>query len=231
MKILKGLLNYKFNSCPAQKLSLAFLVLFLSLLIGISCNEKNEYDSQPVGIEPANLSASTGSTGTESKAFSTGLGNLYLENFNDPSRNQLAKLLSNESYKKLVFQFYKLKNGRLTLVAFAGKLNNKDYNPNYQVLGIVDDVIVQDIEDKEVFLGDQKLDNDAGFKLLKDAINQGSKNDTSKNYVIFTPELKRFSASGTYVVEYSINFTNSLRGFSNQTLPVGSRRLNPSPPY
>jgi hypothetical protein len=99
------------------------------------------------------------------------------------------------------------------------------------VLNWVDDVVVQDIEDKEVFLGDQKLATDADFKMLKDAINKGSKNDSTKNYVVFTPELTRFSADGKYVIEYSIRFTSSLVGFGTQLLPPGSSRLHPSPPY
>ena len=102
---------------------------------------------------------------------------------------------------------------------------------NFHVLNWVDDVAVQDIEGKEVFLGDQKLDNDDSFKMLKAAINKGSKKDESQNYVVFTPELKRFTADGKYVIEYSIHFTSSLVDFSNQILPVSRGRLNPSPPY
>jgi len=230
MKTSKDYKNYKFYSFLASPTFFASLLAGL-LYFAASCNDKNEIGSRSTGLEQASLSASSGKEGTESKAISSTLGTLYLENFNDPARNQLAKLLSNESYKKLVFQFYKRKDGRLTLVAFAGKLNNKDFNPNYQILGIADDAIAEDIDDTEVFLGDQKLENDGGFKMLKEAINQGTTNDTSKNYVIFTPGLKRFSPDGASVIEFSITFAGSLVGLSASIIPAGSRRLNPSPPY
>lgn len=231
MKILKGVMNYKLYSCPLSNSFLVLLALLFILPAGLSCNDKNEYNSQAPAIEKAGLSASSGVVNSQSKSVSTGLVNLYLENFHDPERNQLAKLLSDENYKKLIFQFYRLRSGRLTLAAFAAKQNDKEFNPNYQILGLVDENVVADIDGKEVFLGNQILDNDAVFKMLKNSINQGSKNDTAKNYVIFTPEIKRFSAYGSYVIEFTIRFTNSLRDFSNQTLPVGGGRLNPSPPY
>lgn len=232
MKTLKGLIHYKFYSRPTSiKYSLALFKVVVLITILIGCNDKNESDSSSPQVEKSNLSASSGSVRTSASSINSGLSSLYLENFSDTSKNQLARLLSDQSYKKLIFQFYKLKNGRLTLVAFAGKQNNKDFNPNYQILGLVDDIVVQDIGDKEVFLGDQKLDNDSGFKLLKESVNTESKNDSSKNYVIFTPQLKRFSASGSYVVEFSIAFTNSLRDLSSQILPVSGGKLNPSPPY
>jgi hypothetical protein len=230
MKTSKDIKNYKFYSFQAAQRSFTSLLIGF-LFIGPACNDKNEINSQPNGLEQARLSESSKQEHTESKAISSTLGTLYLENFNDPARNQLAMLLSNASYKKLVFQFYKLKDGRITLVAFAGKLNGKDFNPNFQVLGVVDDAGFQDIDNAEVFLGDQKLENDAGFQMLKEAVNQGSKNDTSKNYVIFTPELKRFSPEGASVIEFSINFVPSLTDLSASIIPVGSRKLNPSPPY
>lgn len=231
MKLLKGSKNYKLDSYPFCNSVATLVALFFILLAGPSCNEKDEFNSHPLTIEKSNLSASTDGVSSQSESAGNGLVNLYLENFHDPARNQLAKLLSDENYKKLIFQFYKLRSGRLTLVAFAGKQNDKEFNPDYQILGLVDENAVADIEGKEVFLGNQILDNDAVFKMLKNSINQGSKNDTSKNYVIFTPEIKRFSASGGYVVEFTIRFTNSLRDFSSQILPVGGGRLNPSPPY
>ncbi|NEU07908.1 hypothetical protein GZH53_06250 [Flavihumibacter sp. R14] len=227
MKIFKGSISYRSDGFPTKVFLLLCSIISFTI-IGISCNDKNEGDSQPL---QASLSSSAEKGQVESKSVSSGLGNLYIENFNDPSRNQLAKLLADENYKKLVFQFYQRKDGRLTLVAFAAKQNGKEFNPYFHVLNWVDDVAVQDIEGKEVFLGDQKLDNDASFKMLKDAINKGSKKDESHNYVVFTPELKRFTADGKYVIEYSIHFTSSLVDFSNQILPVSRGRLNPSPPY
>jgi hypothetical protein len=226
MEISKRPLSKRSDCLPARAVFL--LCMIVSTIIGISCADKDEGDAQPLQVSPA---VSAERDGIEAKSVSSALGNLYIENFNDPSRNQLAKLLCEESYKKLIFQFYKRKDGRLTLVAFAAKQNGKEFNPYYHVLNWVDDAAVQDIEDKEVFLGDQKLDNDASFKLLKDAINKGSKNDDFQNYIVFTPELKRFSTDGKYVVEYSIHFTHSLADFNSQILPVSRGRLNPSPPY
>lgn len=230
MRTLKGPLNY-LNSWPTPKNTSFLFVMFFFCFGGLSCRDKDESYSQPLAMDNSRLSASTESLGTQFEDPSTGLFNLYLENFRDAKRNQLTGLLSEENYKKLVFQFYRLRDGRLTLAAFAGKQNDKNFNPNYQILRIVDDEPIEDIEGKEVFLGSQVLENDALFKTLKDAVNEGSKNDTSKNYVLFTPELKRFSESGNYVIEYSIRFTNSLQGLSSQILPVRSGRLNPSPPY
>ena len=227
MKITKGPFRYSSRRLLLRR-SFQLCAVIAFLIAGVRCDDQGDNDSQPV---QASLGASAPNEGIESQSFSSALGNLYIENFHDPSRNQLAKLLCEESYKTLLFQFYKLKNGRLTLVAFAGKQNNKDFNPYFHVLNWVDDAVVQDIEDKEVFLGDQKLTTDGDFRMLKDAINKGSKNDSSKNYVIFTPELKRFSADGKYVIEYSIRFTSSLEGFASQILPAGSGRLHPSPPY
>jgi hypothetical protein len=230
MKTLKGLINYKPYGFPALQIFPTSIALYLLLFISFSCNEKDESGSQ-AGMETASLNASSGKGGVETKSLSSTLGNLYLVNFNDTAKNQLTRLFSDESYNKLTFQTYKLKNGQLTLAVFAGKQNSKEFNPDFQVLGFVDDIVIQDIEDKEVFLGDQKLDNDTGLKMLKEAINVGSKNDSTKNYVIFTPELKRFSTAGNYVIEYSIRFTSSLEEFKNQLLSPASGRLNPSPPY
>ena len=230
MKILKDFKKHEFYCFRASRSFFSSLLIAI-LFIESGCTDKNEINSRSGELEQANLSASSGKPGTESKDINSSLGTLYLENFNDPERNQLARLLTNENYKKLVFQFYKRKDGRLTLVAFAGKLNDKDFNPDYQVLGIADDAGEQSLDNVEVFLGDQKLENDAGFKMLKEAINQGSKNDTSKNYVIFSPELKRFSPEGASVIEFSISFVSSLDGLNASIIPVGSRKLNPSPPY
>lgn len=205
-----------------------FLRLVILITLLSACNDKSQSDF-PAPIEKSGLSASSGGNGLSSGSVNPGLSTLYLENFADTSKNQLARLLADPSYKKLIFQLYKLKNGRLTLVAFAGKQNNKDYSPRYQVLGVADD-IVQDIGDKEVFLGDQKLEDDM-FKLLKESLNTVARNDSTKNYVIFTPELKRFSASGAYVVEFSITFANSIADLSSQILPASRGKLNPSPPY
>lgn len=231
MKILRGSMNYTFCSCPPPTNTLFVLILLFLSVAGSGCQDKDESNSDPLAIEKSHLSASTESVGTQSEVAGTGLFNLYLENFQDPKRNQLARLLSEENYKKLIFQFYRLRDGRLTLAAFAGKHNGKGFNPDYQILKIADDTAIEDVVGKEVFLGSQVLDNDALFKTLKNAVNEGSKNDTSKNYVLFTPQLKRFSESGSYVIEYSIRFTNSLQGLSSQILPVSSGRLNPSPPY
>ena len=232
MKTLKGLIDYQLYSFPALKILSASFALYLLSFMSLSCNDKDEYGSQS-GAETASLNASSGKGRIATKSISTTLGNLYLENFHDTTKNknQLARLLSDESYNKLTFQTYKIKNGQLTLVVFAGKQNSKEFNPHFQVLGLVDDIVIQDMEDKEVFMGDQKLDNDTAFKMLKDAVNVGSKNDSTKNYVIFTPELKRFSTAGNYVIEYSIRFTSSLDEFKSQLLSPPSGKLNPSPPY
>jgi len=232
MKTLKGLTRYRFPIFPTEEKSYFKLFRLVILISMVSaCNDKSQSDLPSTRVDKSNLSASSGSNRLSSGVIDAGLSTLYLENFSDTSKNQLARLLSDQSHKKLVFQFYKLKDGRLTLVAFAGKQNNRDFSANYQILGIVNDSPVEDIGDKEVFLGDQKLDNDSGFKLLKEAVNTESKSDSSNNYVIFTPELKRFSASGSYVVEFSITFTNSLRDLNSQILPVSRAKLNPSPPY
>ena len=226
MRIIKGLVSYSSYGFPLKRL-LWICVIYLFFIIGISC-ERNESESY---LQNANIGTASGNGEVEPMSVSPALGNLYLENFNDPSKNQLVKLLCDDSYKSLVFQFYKLKNGRLTLVAFASKPNGKDFNPYFHILKWVDDTIVQDIDDKEVFLGDQRLDISGDFKMLKEAVNKGSVNDSSKNYIVFTPELKRFSADGNYVIEYSFRFTNSLEGFASQILPAGAGRLHPSPPY
>jgi len=227
MKILKGSASYGYHSRPLKAV-LLILAVITTLFIGVRCDDNDDSETRTL---QSTLSASGDGGSVETKSLSSALGNLYIENFNDPERNQLAKLLCEESYKKLVFQFYKLKNGRLTLVVFAGKQNGKEFNPYFHVLNWVDDTVVQDIEDKEVFLGDQTLDSGGDFKMLKDAINKGSRNDTSKNYVILTPELKRFSKDGKYVIEYSVRFTSTLEGFASQILPTRSGRLHPSPPY
>lgn len=207
------------------------MILVLAFSFGISCNKSNDIEAEPLGIDQSNLRASTGVEEVTTGSVSTRLKTLYLENFNDQSRNQLSKLLSDESYKKLVFQNYLLRNGQFTLVAFAVKQNGKDFNPQYQVLGVVNDDLGQDISDKEVFFGDQKLESSNGFQELKSAINEGTKNDSSKNYVIFIPQLKLLQGSRSYVIEYSINYTHTLDDLDVQILPVRSTRLNPSPPY
>ena len=226
MKTLKGPFSYIDHSRSLRILVLSFAVLSV-LLIGIHCDESDDTSAQFLQSgTPSDKSADT-----ETRSVSSALGNLYIENFNDPARNQLAKLLCDDSYKKLIFQTYKLKDGRLTLVVFAGKQNEKEFNPYFHVLNWVDDAVVEDMQDKEVFLGDHRLNDDKEFKLLKDAINKGPKNDTSRNYIVFTPELKQFSNDRKYVIEYSIRFTSSLDGFASQILPAGSARLHPSPPY
>lgn len=231
MKTLKGLVSHRHSNGLPTKSCFIFLMTIVVFTIGFSCQD-NDIEPQTPGIEHSNLRASTGVGGvSDENTSNTNLKTLYLENFSDPSKNQLAKLLSNENYKKLIFQSYLTRNGQLTLVAFAAKQNGKDFNPDYQVLGVIDDNPGQDLQDKNVFLGDQKLESSSGFQLLKDAVNTRSKNDTLKNYVIFSPELKLIPGSRSYVVEYSINFINSLDGFAAQILPRSSTRLNPSPPY
>jgi hypothetical protein len=228
MKILKGFLNLRGNSVLPKKYLLILLFPLFVFLIGVNCNDKQESDPGPIGIEQNKLNKLAATDGSVTQSISSGLSSMYLLNFNDTAKNQLSRLISDESYKKLFFQSYLTKNGQLTLVAFAGKENGKEFNPGYEVLGLVNDHGTQDLRDKEVFLGDQTLAGN-GFKMLKDAINKDSRNDTTKNYVVFSPELKRFGNS--YIVEYSIRFTNTLDGFDVQLLPARSGRLNPSPPY
>ncbi|MBC7914167.1 MAG: hypothetical protein H7Y07_08590 [Pyrinomonadaceae bacterium] len=215
---------------PSQKHYLFLLTVTVLFLSGVSCNDKNEADSvSPNGELSASINSPSGDVG---KSISSALRIMYLENFNDQSRNQLAKLVCDENYKKLIFQFYTTKNGDLTLVAFAAKPNSKDFNPDYQILGVVNDAVAVDIQDKEVFMGDQKLDYNSGFKELRDAVNKGSKNDTTKNYIIFTPDLKRFTTrSPSFVIEFSITFSSTLKGLDPHITGKGFVKLNPSPPY
>ena len=228
MKILKGFIDLQGNSVLPKKYLLIFLFPVLVILIGLSCNDKQESDPGTVGIEQNKLNKLAATEGAVTQSISSGLSSMYLLNFNDPDKNQLRSLISDENYKKLFFQSYLTKNGQLTLVAIAGKQNGKEFNPAYQVLGLVNDHGTQDLQDKEVFLGDQILSGNV-FDLLKEAINKDSRNDTTKNYVVFSPELK--AVGNGYRVEYSIRFTNTLVGFDIQLLPTSSGRLNPSPPY
>lgn len=228
MKALNGLTNFQGNLFIPKQNLLILLFPFLVLVTVLSCNDKEESDPGLASIEQNKINKLAGTDGSVSQAISSGLSSLYLLNFNDPDKNQLSSLISDENYKKLFFQTYLTKSGQLTLVAFAGKQNGKEFNPNYQVLGLVNDHSTQDLQDKEVFLGDQTLSGNV-FETLKDAINKDSRNDTTKNYVVFSPELKAFGNG--YRVEYSIRFTNTLQGFDIQLLPGSSGRLNPSPPY
>lgn len=228
MKNLKGFRKLPDISILPEKYLL--IASFAALLfIGVRCNDKQETVPAPAGLEQNNkFNKIAGTDGSSTQSISSGLTSMYLLNFNDPAKNQLSSLISDESYKKIFFQSYLTKTGQLTLVAFAAKQNGKEFNPNYAILGLVNDHGTQDLQDKEVFLGDQTLSGSA-FEMLKDAINKDSRNDTTKNYVVFSPELKPFGKS--YVVEYTIRFTNTLDGFDIQLLPSSSGRLNPSPPY
>jgi hypothetical protein len=221
MKISKG-------SYLQNKYILSFMFPVFVILAGVSCNDHQESDALPEGIVQNGQNKLASTSGVISQSINTGLSSMYLLNFSDTSKNQLRRLLSDENYKKLFFQTYLTKNGKFTLVAFAGKQNGKEFNPNYEVLNLIDDHGTQDLQDKEVFLGDQTL-ADEGFNMLKDALNTGSRNDRSKDYVVFTPELKRFGQS--YVIEYSIRFTSTVEQFDISLLPARSGRLNPSPPY
>lgn len=228
MKILKGLLIVVDKSLLPKKYLLILIFPVFVFLIGLSCNDKQESDPGSIGIGQNKLNKFAATDGSVTQSISSSLSSIYLLNFNDTAKNQLSKLISDESYKKLFFQSYLTKNGQLTLVAFAGKQNGKEFNPAYQVLGLVNDHSTQDLQDKEVFLGDQTLSGNV-FEMLKDAINKDSRNDTTKNYVVFSPELKAFG--NAFRVEYSIRFTNTLEGFDIQLLPSSTGRLNPSPPY
>ncbi|WP_026898717.1 hypothetical protein [Daejeonella oryzae] len=226
MKILKRLVNNTIYCLPNTKWILILIIYACLLFSGFSCNDDNSFAPVQANNEEANPNFSDGDGQPKSESV---LRIMYLTNFNDPDKNQLAQLLCNENYKKLVFQFFKNREEKLTLAAFAGKLNDKGYNPNFQILNVVDDIIVEDIQGKEVFLGELEMENNSAFKLLKESLNKGAKNDTTKNYILFTPTLRPYSAR-RYTVEFTIRFTNSLRGLDSQLLP-GSFKLNPSPPY
>lgn len=228
MKDLNCFPNFPGNRLIPKKYALVFLCSFF-IFIGLSCNDKEETDQAAGSIESNSINklAATGA-GAANQAISTGLSSVYLLNFNDPAKNQLNSLFSDDSYKKLFFQTYISKSGQLTLAAFAGKQNGKEFSLSYQILGVVNDHSSQDLQDKQVFLGDQVLSGPT-FEMLKAAVNKDSKNDTTKNYVVFSPELKAFDNG--FRVEYSIRFTNTLEGFDIQLLPSNAGRLNPSPPY
>jgi hypothetical protein len=230
MEKINGLLNYRPYRVASQKYHLFLLIFILLVFGGIGCNDKNEAESvSPIGGLKASINSPSGDVG---KSINSALRIMYLENFNDQSRNQLAKLVCDENFKKLIFQFYTTKNGDLTLVAFAAKQNGKEFNPDYQILGIVNDAVAEDIQEKEVFLGDQKLEYNSGFKVLQEAVNKGSKNDSTKNYIIFTPELKRLTPRGpSFVIEFSITFSSTLKGLDPHITGKGFVKLNPSPPY
>ncbi|MBC7914457.1 MAG: hypothetical protein H7Y07_10085 [Pyrinomonadaceae bacterium] len=230
MKKIRGLLDYRLYWVSSKKHCLFLLTIIILFIGGISCNDKNEANSvSPYGELSANTNSPSGDVG---KSINSALRIMYLENFNDQSRNQLAKLVCDENYKKLIFQFYTTKSGDLTLVAFAAKQNSNDFNPNYQILGVINDAVASDIQDKEVFMGDQKLEFNSGFKELRDAVNKGSKNDSTKNYIIFTPDLKRLTPRGpSFVIEFSITFSSTLKGLDPQITSKGFVKLNPSPPY
>ena len=106
---------------------------------------------------------------------------------------------------------------------------------HFWLLGLVDGSVIEDIHDKEVFMGDQKLENSTGLQTLKDAINKGSSNDSTKNYIVFTPVLKKFSSpnlvTNTYVVEIVVSFSNTLKGLDPHVSGKSPIKLNPSPPY
>ena len=84
-------------------------------------------------------------------------------------------------------------------------------------------------------MGDQKLEHSTRLQTLKVAINKGLRNDSTKNYIVFTPVLKKFSSpnliTNTYVIEIVVSFSNTLKGLDPNVSGKSPIKLNPFPPY
>lgn len=165
---------------------------------------------------------------------------LFLRNYSKPDSNQLENLLNNptasDKAKKIVFQFFHDSINELTLTAYAGKLNHKNFNtfpyrPILEVSKFAPATKV-DIINQNVSLSDQEIskkDYDGKDRLmwLENHVNM-----SGFEYITFTPKLQIID-NRTYVV-YEIGYWKKDDFDKNGVAFVAPSRsgydLNPSPP-
>ncbi|MEO8794989.1 MAG: hypothetical protein ABI390_05945, partial [Daejeonella sp.] len=97
---------------------------------------------------------------------------------NKQSNRELEKLLKG-NIEKIVFRLFKEKNGELSLVAYSGKKNHRDFNTGNAIkMNVYPAGNKLDISNQEVFLGDLEINeknektSEKEISILRALVNQ-----------------------------------------------------------
>ena len=202
-----------------------------------ACNSKEK----EVIIAPAQTNVAKRENVAAKDIFSPAFKILFLRNYNSkPDSNQLEMFLTklNNKPQLVVFQFFHNDQNELTLAAFGGKQNHKDFDkyPFVPILEVSDWIPKNkiDLSNKNVFLNNQEIGKKEGkgadpLKVLESKINK-----PGFAYITFTPRLVPDNEPNKYFIVYDIGYMNSLPtaaihagGAIISSLDLS---LNPSPP-
>jgi hypothetical protein len=155
----------------------------------------------------------------------------YIKNFreNGESKSELEKLLDYNT-EKIVFRLLQERGGAMSLVAFSGKKNHKNFRDGAILkLNVHPSASRLDITNREVFLGDQEIsEKNDQTKAKEISILQALVNQKDQEYIIVSP-LEIDAVEKNIVYEFFT--TNDLRGFHTSAIGKLIIKPNPSPPY
>ncbi|MBC7914458.1 MAG: hypothetical protein H7Y07_10090 [Pyrinomonadaceae bacterium] len=155
----------------------------------------------------------------------------YIKNFreNGNSKSELEKLLDYKT-EKIVLRLLQERGGAISMVAFSGKKNHKNFRDGVILkLNVHPSGAKLDITNREVFLGDQEIsEKNDETKVKEISILKALINQKDQEYIIINP-LEIDAVEKNIVYEF---FTKpDLIGFSTSGIGKLAIKPNPSPPY
>ena len=168
-----------------SKIEKIFLLLIPTFFFIINCN--NNSTSKVRSAEIKDSTVNRGSIIDSDQIFKsrirTKLDTLILYNYR--GNPQLKKVLIDASlHEKLIFQFYKLSNNKLTLAVWPSRHRNQGVDPMQVQILTNWHTSILNIAHEAIFLGDQQIKDTTQFNFLK-----GIVNNPEDSLIFFMPKI------------------------------------------
>ncbi|MCY7421466.1 MAG: hypothetical protein LH478_06945 [Chitinophagaceae bacterium] len=223
-----------------QLLIIRRLCFIITLFAAILITARNGKEKEVI-VTPVQAKVVKRENGAAKDIFNPAFNILFLRNYNSkPDSNQLEMFLTklNNKPQLVVFQFFHTDQNELTLAAFGGKQNHRDFDkyPFVPILEVSDWQPSKkiDLTGKNVFFSNQEIGKKQGkgpdpLKVLESIINK-----PGYAYITFTPRLIPGDEPNKYFIVYDIGYMNSLPTAAihaaGAVISSLSLSLNPSPP-